>query len=88
VIDVRDIAKPGFDALDFVLWSAERGTVDVDGEPWTLLTAPMAGFYDTPEGQPNPGKSQMRVAYVETPEKMALVPRLFAELFTQYEAQR
>jgi aspartate aminotransferase len=88
VIDVRDIAKPGFDALDFVLWSAEHGTVDVDGEPWTLLTAPMAGFYDTPAGQPNPGKSQMRVAYVETPEKMALVPRLFAELFREYEARR
>jgi aspartate aminotransferase len=88
VIDVRDAAKPGFDAMDFVLWSAEHGAVDVDGEPWTLLTAPMAGFYDTPAGEPNPGKTQMRVAFVEPPEKMALVPRLFAELFNQYEAQR
>jgi aspartate aminotransferase len=88
VVDVREIARPGFDALEFVLWSAEHGAVDIDGEPWTLLTAPMAGFYDTPKGQPNPGKTQMRVAYVEPPEKMALVPRLFADLFRQYEAQR
>ena len=88
VIDVRNLAKPGFDAMEFVLWSAEHGSVDVDGEPWTLLTAPMAGFYDTPAGQPNPGKTQMRVAYVETPEKMALVPRLFADLFSQFEAKR
>ena len=88
VIDVRDVAKPGFDALDFVLWSAEHGSVEVDGEAWTLLTAPMAGFYDTPEGAENPGQTQMRVAFVETPEKMALVPRLFGDLFRQYEAQR
>ena len=50
---------------------------------WTLIHLLCRGW-----GQPNPGKSQMRVAYVETPEKMALVPRLFAELFTQYEARR
>jgi aspartate aminotransferase len=88
VIDVRELAGPGFDALEFVLWSAEHGSVDIDGAPWTLLTAPMAGFYDTPEGSPNPGKTQMRVAFVEPPERMALVPRLFADLFKQYEAQR
>jgi hypothetical protein len=30
----------------------------------------------------------MRVAYVEPPERMALVPLLFAELFKQFEASR
>jgi hypothetical protein len=28
----------------------------------------------------------MRIAYVETPENMKKVPRLFAELFKRYEA--
>lgn len=88
VVDVREIARPGFDALEFVLWCAEHGGVDVDGGTWTLLTAPMAGFYKVGAGKPNPGRSQMRVAFVETPDRMARVPRLFAELFRAYEDQR
>jgi aspartate aminotransferase len=83
-VDVRDIAKEGFDSLEFVLWCAQQGSF----EGQTLLCAPMAGFYSVPEGQPNPGKTQLRVAYVETPERMKQVPRLLAELFREYEAQR
>lgn len=88
VVDVRNVAKPGFDAMDFVLYCAGEGGVELDGRLTTLLTAPMSGFYTVPEGQPNPGRTQMRIAYVEPPERMALVPRLFAELFAQYEATR
>ncbi|MCK5619627.1 MAG: aminotransferase class I/II-fold pyridoxal phosphate-dependent enzyme, partial [Candidatus Krumholzibacteria bacterium] len=88
VVDVRNVANPGFDALDFVLFCATKGVVEVDGKRLTLLTAPMAGFYSTPAGEPNPGLTQMRIAYVEPPERMALVPLLFAELFRQYEATR
>ncbi len=83
VVDVRKI-DPEFDALHFVLWCASEGSVEVDGKPYTLLVSPMAGFYDVPEGTPNPGRTQMRVAYVETPERMALVPDLFLALLTTY----
>ena len=61
-----------------------RFAVEVDGEPYTLLVAPMAGFYDVPAGEPNPGRTQMRIAYVEPPERMALVPDLLAGLLTMY----
>ncbi len=88
VIDVRDIAADGFDALDFVLWCASEGFVERDGRQITVLTAPMSGFYSVPEGAPNPGRTQVRVAYVESPERMAAVPVLFADLFRQYEAKR
>ncbi len=88
VVDVRDVVRPGFDALEFVLWCATEGAVDLDGVPTTLLTAPMAGFYSTVPGEPNPGKMQMRIAYVETPGTMAVVPRLFAELLRRYEESR
>ena len=84
VIDVRAIAPPDFDAMDFVLWCAEKGRVDIDGRAFTLLTAPMAEFYDLPDGADNPGRTQMRVAYVEPPERMARVPQVFAELFERY----
>ena len=88
VIDVRDIAKPGFDANEFVMYCASQGKVVVDGRGMTLLVSPMGGFYSVAAGQPNPGRTQMRIAYVESPERMMLVPRLFAQLFREYEAQR
>jgi len=87
VIDVRNVVDESFDALEFVLWCASEGRTSVDGEDWTLLTAPMADFYDVAPGQPNPGRTQMRVAYVETPERMAQVPALFTELLGQYLAR-
>jgi aspartate aminotransferase len=88
VVDVREIAGPDFDAVDFVTFCAREGRVEIDGKTYTLLVAPMAGFYSVPEGEANPGVTQMRIAYVETPDRMKLVPRLFAELFEKYEARR
>ena len=87
VVDVRNIAPADFDGLDFVTFCAGQGKVDVDGKPWTLLTAPMSGFYSVPEGAPNPGRAQLRIAYVETPERLALVPQLMAGLLEQYLAR-
>ncbi len=87
VVDVRNIAPDDFDALDFVLFCATEGTVELGGEKLTLLTAPMAGFYNMVDGVPNPGRTQMRIAYVESPERMKLVPELLAGLFKQYLAR-
>ncbi|MGD9546313.1 MAG: aminotransferase class I/II-fold pyridoxal phosphate-dependent enzyme [Candidatus Krumholzibacteriia bacterium] len=86
VVDVRDIAPADFDALQFVLYCAREGKVEIEGRPLTLLTAPMAGFYSVPGGGPNPGRTQMRIAYVESPENMALVPDLLAGLLERYLA--
>lgn len=84
VVDLRNVVGPEFDALDFVLHCATTGRVERDGKAWTLLTAPMGGFYDVPKGHPNPGRTQMRIAYVEPPETMALVPDLLSSLLEQY----
>jgi aspartate aminotransferase len=48
-----------------------------------MLASPMEEFYEV-RGEGNPGKTQMRVAYVESPDKMNLVPKVFADLFRQY----
>ncbi len=88
VVDVRDVVDDRFDALDFVLYCAESGRLDVDGVPTTLLTAPMAGFYSVPPGTPNPGRTQMRIAYVVPPADMRKVPALFAGLLEAYLARR
>lgn len=88
VVDVRRIAPADFDAMDFVLYCAREGKLDVQGKAMTLLTAPMSGFYSTGPGAPNPGRTQMRVAYVEPPRTMALVPPLLAGLLEQYLGRR
>lgn len=88
VVDVRKIVKPGFDAVDFVMFCATKGKVELAGRETTLLVSPMVGFYNVERGEENPGKTQMRIAYVETPENMAKVPYLFGELLEQYEGER
>ena len=85
VVDVRNIAKPGFDCTDFVLYCAREGKVELNGKSFTALTAPMKGFFNVQKGEENPGCTQMRLAYVLSPEEMLLVPQVFAELFREYE---
>lgn len=41
VIEVNSIAKPGFDANEFVLYCAREGKVNKEGKDLTLLVAPM-----------------------------------------------
>lgn len=88
VIDVRNVVKPGFDSIEFVLYCAGEGSVHIDGVETTLLVAPMKGFYDIKAGEPNPGSTQFRISFVETPEKLEQIPELFVKLLRQYEAKR
>lgn len=84
VVDVRAIVGPEFDALEFVIWCAREGRCRLDGRDLTLLVAPMSGFYSLPAGAPNPGRTQMRIAYVEPPQTMTMVPQLLATLLEAY----
>lgn len=88
VIDVRNVVKPGFDSIDFVLYCAQEGSVNLNGIDTTLLVAPMKGFYNIKKGEQNPGNTQFRISFVETPENMAKIPELFVNLLRQFEAQR
>jgi aspartate aminotransferase len=85
VVDVREIAAPGFDAEEFVLFCAREGKVVRNGRAYTLLTAPMSGFYQAGD---RAGTTQLRIAYVPTREELDLVPGLFAELFRDFESRR
>jgi aspartate aminotransferase len=86
VVDVREIVPKDFNAASFVDYCSSKGKVKIDGDNFTLLVSPMAGFYTIEEGNSNPGKTQMRIAYVESPENMAKVPHLFTNLLNQYLA--
>ncbi len=88
VVDVRNIFGTHFDANDFIMYCARKGQVPLDGIKTTLLVAPMDGFYSTRPGQANPGRTQMRIAYVEPPEVMAIVPKLFAQLLLHFQKEK
>ncbi len=77
VVDVRNIADKDFNALDFVLYCAKEGSVDIDGEYYTLLVSPMSGFYSVEPGEVNPGNTQMRVSYVPVKDDMKKSSRDF-----------
>lgn len=82
VIDVRNLVDAQFSAAEFVRYCAKYGSVTIDGESYTLLLSPMSGFY-SPSAS-NPGRTQMRVAFVEPPQKLALAPRVFTTLLNSY----
>jgi len=82
VVDVRKVARPGFDAMEFVRYCARRGRARVGGRELTLLVAPMEGFFLS---RRDLAKTMMRLAYVESPERMRLVPELFERLLRGFE---
>ena len=88
VVDLRNILGADFDVTDFVLYCARKGSVSLNGVNTTLLVAPMAGFYSPRPGERNPGATQVRIAYVEPPEVMAEVPRLFAQLLRDFISEK
>ncbi|HBM15836.1 MAG TPA: aminotransferase class I/II [Lentisphaeria bacterium] len=88
VVDVRNIAKKGFNSTEFSLYCAQKGNVEIEGKHYTLLIAPMSGFYDVKKGEENPGMTQLRIAYVPKPEKIMIVPYLFDKLFKEFESKR
>ena len=44
----------------------------------------MSGFYGSEEGMENPGKTQMRIAYVEPESVLADIPLLLTQLLKDF----
>lgn len=88
VVDVRNVVKAGFEADAFVSYCAEEGSVLVNGVPTTLLLTTMPGFYKPLDGQPNLGRTQIRISFCETMEKLHQIPIVFRELLEQFEKLR
>tara|TARA_B100000029_G_scaffold343106_1_gene335500 strand:+ start:118 stop:1407 length:1290 start_codon:yes stop_codon:yes gene_type:complete len=80
IIDFKNIAGSKFDSLKFVQYCSKKGKVQIKEKFYTLLLAPMDGFYSNTKL----GNSQLRIAMVETPEKMLLAPKVLSKLFVDY----
>lgn len=72
VVDLKNIVPNDFDITKFVLFCAQKGKIEVNGEQMTLLVAPMSV------------KTQLRIAYVLEEREMKLVPELLNRLLGEY----
>ena len=80
VIDFRNICADTFDSRDFVKYCASKGNVRINDQEFTLLLAPMNGFYS----DPIKGKTQMRVAMVVPKKLIEKTPLILSGLYTAY----
>ena len=80
VIDFRNICADTFDSRDFVKYCASKGNVRINDQEFTLLLAPMNGFYSDPKK----GKTQMRVAMVAPKKLIEKTPLILSGLYTAY----
>ena len=80
IIDFKNIVDSKFDSIEFVNYCAKKGKVTIKDKSYTLLLAPMNGFYSSSEL----GKSQLRIAIVESAEKMNLAPKILSILFNNF----
>ncbi len=85
VLDMRNIFGADFETTEFAMYCAQKGKARVNGVDKTLLIAPMSGCYSPRPGAPNLGKTQIRIAFVETPQVLAEVPSLFAQLLRDFQ---
>ncbi len=80
VIDFKNICNDEFDVEHFVHYCATQGKVRLDNILYTLLLAPMTGFYSNPKL----GKTQLRLSIVESPELMRKSPKILSKLYKSY----
>ena len=80
IIDFKNITEKNFSAIDFVNFCAKRGEVYLDGDYYTLLMAPMERFYKNP----NKGKTQLRLAMVESVDLIKKIPKVLSSLLSSY----
>jgi Aspartate/tyrosine/aromatic aminotransferase len=80
VIDFRMIFNEEFDIEKFIEYCATVGKCRINNNDYTILLAPMTGFYYNS----NDGRTQARIAIVETEHSLRIVPEILANLIDNY----
>ena len=81
IIDFKNLVTEDFDTSDFTQFCAIKGKVNIDNIFYTILLAPMGSFYRDSIY----GKSQIRIAIVQSYKIMKLVPKILAKLFFEFQ---
>ena len=80
ILDFKNITDKVFTTSKFVDYCASNGKVRLEGRYYTLLLAPMNGFYT----KQNLGETQVRLAMVESEERMMITPIILKKLLSEY----
>ncbi len=80
VLDFKNIVPINFNISDFIDYCACHGRCNIDSKVYTLLLAPMTGFY----ADSITGSKQARIALVENEDKMKIVPELLSKLLESF----
>ena len=80
VIDFKNIVDDEFNIINFIEYCATKGKCMVDKNNYTILLAPMTGFYFNA----NCGKTQARIAIVESKSLIEKVPHILSKLIKDY----
>ena len=80
VLDFKNITNDKFEITKFVEYCATSGECSIDGGNYTLLLAPMTGFYS----DYNLGRTQARIAIVESENNLKKVPSVLSELLKDF----
>jgi aspartate aminotransferase len=81
IIDFKNIVNEKFDSVLFTKYCAEKGKINIENRYYSILLAPMKLFYQNKEL----GRTQMRLAVVEPPEKIKLTAEILKNLFIEYK---
>ena len=81
IIDFKNIVNEKFDSILFTKYCAEKGKIKIKNQYYSILLAPMKLFYQNKEL----GRTQMRLAVVEPPEKIKLTAEILKNLFIEYK---
>ena len=80
ILDFKNITDKYFNTSKFVEFCASDGKVKLKGKYYTVLLAPMDGFYT----KQNFGKTQVRLAMVESEKRMMITPIILKNLLLEY----
>ena len=80
VLDFKKITNNNFEVTKFIDYCATIGKCKIDNKSFTLLLAPMNGFYS----DYNMGKTQARIAIVEKGDSIKKVPKILSKLIKDF----
>ena len=84
IIDLKNVVEATFDSIDFTNYCAKAGRVKIGPNDYTLLLAPMSGFYSNKKL----GKKQLRIAIVEDFNLIMKAPKILSKLLESYSYHR
>ena len=81
IIDFKNIVNEKFDSVLFTKYCAEKGKIKIKNRFYSILLAPMKSFYQNKDL----GRTQMRLAIVEPPEKIKFTAEILKNLFIEFK---